>query len=171
MRQCQICSNPQREEIEDNINSGSMSIRGIARLYDLQHDALQRHATHHMGVADTTEDVNDSEYNSLDEINHLLRKNKATLDASKNPVQCQKLIQQQITLMEMKEKILSQKATTDSSIANYSKLNDEELKVIIRIQNRAMGLHDKDVIKDGIVTVDNEPHVPLNITYLHSGDR
>ncbi len=111
-RQCQICSNPKLEEIENDINSGTMSIRAIARLHNLQHDALQRHTTQHMGVADTTEVTSgSSEFDTLAEIDYLYHKNRAALVASKNPVQCQKLIQQQITLMEMRKEYEKEKGT------------------------------------------------------------
>jgi hypothetical protein len=137
MRQCQICTNPKLEEIESDINSGSMSIRGIARLYDLQHDALQRHSTQHMGVADTTIAVSgDAEFDTLAEIDYLFRRNKAALDASKNPVQCQKLIQQQITLMEMRKEYEKEQGTINCVRENIfliapSKLSEKALDELL----------------------------------------
>lgn len=167
-KQCQICSNPNLEEIENDINSGNMSIRGIARLHDLQHDALQRHASQHMGVVDATDATSDdSDFDTLAEINYLFRKNKAALNASKNPVQCQKLIAQQITLIDMRKEHMAKKIIKDNStIDDFSNLNAEELHVLCRLLNRCRGEHDTDVIKDGNVTPNTERHIPLDISYL-----
>lgn len=171
-KQCQICSNPNLEEIENDINSGNMSIRGIARLHDLQHDALQRHTSQHMGVVDTTDATSDdSDFDTLAEINYLFRKNKAALNASKNPVQCQKLIAQQITLIDMRKEYLKEQRNTTkhkSAQLDYARVNKDELEVLIRIQNRAMGLHDQDVIKDGWVTrdPDGEQSRPIPLSML-----
>jgi hypothetical protein len=111
MKPCTICNDPRCSEMEEAINNGG-TIRATARLYNVSHDALQRHNNLHTGVRDTThEPVVSEEFDTLKEIDSLYRKNKAVLDACKNPTHATKLIEQQVKLLDMREKALAKKET------------------------------------------------------------
>lgn len=162
-RPCQICQDPRAAEMEEEIASGK-SIRGTADKFNVSNDALYRHMNFHTGMPGTASTASAGEnttYDPIAEIDHLLKKNKEALDGTRNSQVAQKLIAQQIALMETRQELVEKRAASQSneSQLNLDGLNQEELLVMIRIQNRAMGLHDEDVIKYGMVTHDSVGHV------------